>query len=157
MSGDIEASLHKAGIKLPEPSKAAGTYVPARACGQFLFVSGQLPLIDGKLMVSGRVGEQVTPKQAREAARLCGCHILAQAQAALGSLDRITQIVKLGGFVACRDDFTGHPGVINGASDLMVQVFGEAQGAHARFAVGVASLPLGAPVELEAVIAFDPQ
>ncbi len=152
MSGRIAARLAELGLDLPQAAAPVANYVPAAQAGSLLFVSGQLPLKDGRLAYRGLVGADLGPEEAAEAARLCALNLLAQAQAALGTLDRITRVVELRGFVACGPAFTDHPRVINGASDLMVAVFGEA-GRHARFAVGCSSLPLGAPVEVAAVFA----
>ena len=120
-----------------------------------VFVSGQLPLVEGKLSVTGHVGKDVTTKQAAEQARQCAINLLAQLNAACGGdLGRVKQVVKLGGFVACSDGFTDQPEVINGASDLMVEVFGDA-GRHARFAVGSSTLPRGTCVEVEGTFLLD--
>ncbi len=148
----IEARLVELGITLPETSPALASYVPVMVQGDTAFVSGQLPFIDGEL-VTGRLGVDVDLDRAIAAARACGLMILAQLRAELGSLDRVGQMVKLGGFVACTADFTEQHKVVNGASDLMAEVFGEA-GRHARAAVGVPSLPLGAAVEVDAIVAL---
>lgn len=147
----IETKLQELGIELPQAAAPVASYVPVVVHGGFAHVSGQLPFIDGKL-VTGRLGEDVSLEDGADAARACGLMILAQLKAALGSLDRVEQIVKLGGFVNSVGDFTDQPKVVNGASDLMVQVFGDA-GKHARAAVGVPALPLGAAVEVDAVVA----
>lgn len=146
----IEARLAELGIALPAPAAPVASYVPAVEFGGLLHVSGQLPFIDGAL-VTGRLGEDVTLERGAEAARACGVMILAQAKQALGSLDRVVRVVKLGGFVNSTGDFTDQPKVINGASDLMLEVFGD-EGRHARSAVGVPTLPLGAAVEVDAVL-----
>lgn len=148
----IEARLAELGISLPKAAAPVASYVPVVVAGQLAHVSGQLPFIDGEL-VTGRLGEDVGEERAYAAARACGLMILAQLEAALGSLDRVERIVKLGGFVNSTPDYTGQPKVVNGASDLMVEVFGEA-GKHARAAVGVPALPLGAAVEVDAVVAI---
>jgi len=149
--GKFETRLADLGIILPAGAAPAGSYVPAVQSGNLLFVSGQLPFKDGKLAYLGRLGDGVSVDDGYQAARLCGINILAQVKAAAGSLDRVRRIVRLGGFVAGTAEFTDQPKVINGASELMVEVFGEA-GRHARAAVGTPSLPLGVPVEVEAVI-----
>ena len=143
----IESKLTELGITLPEAPAPAANYVPWVISGNLLFVSGQISAL------KGRLGEDLAVEQGAEAARRCGLALIAQAQAALGSLDRVVRVVKLTGFVAAAPDFTDHPKVINGASDLMLKVFGD-NGKHARAAVGVASLPLGACVEVEAVFAL---
>ncbi len=150
MAGTIDARLRELGIELPAPAAPAGSYVPAVQAGALLFVSGQLPMAGGAVQVGGRLGETVALAEGQAAARLCALNLLAQAKAALGDLDRVTRVVKLTGFVASTPGFTDHPKVVNGASDLMAEVFGE-RGRHARAAVGVAALPLGAAVEVEAV------
>ena len=148
----IEARLQELGIVLPEAAAPVASYVPVVVHGGFAHVSGQLPFVDGKL-VTGRLGEDVSLEAGIDAARACGLMILAQLKAALVPLDKVERVVKLGGFVNSTPDFTDHPKVINGASDLMVAVFGE-KGRHARAAVGVPALPLGAAVEVDAIVAI---
>ena len=147
----IEARLQELGIVLPEAAAPVASYVPIVVQGGFAHVSGQLPFVDGDL-VKGRLGEDVSLDQGTAAARACGLMILSQLKAA-GVLERVERVVKLGGFVNSSADFTDQPKVINGASDLMMEVFGEA-GKHARAALGVPALPLGAAVEVDAVIAI---
>ena len=147
----IEAKLAELGLVLPQPAAPVAAYVPVVVAGGLAHVSGQLPFVDGKL-VTGRLGEDVSLEQGVEAAQACGLMLLAQLKAALGSLDRVEQVVKLGGFVNSTGDFTDQPKVINGASELMAAVFGDA-GKHARSAVGVPVLPLGAAVEVDAIVA----
>ncbi|MGV2497696.1 RidA family protein [Pelagerythrobacter aerophilus] len=147
----IEAKLAELGITLPEAAAPVASYVPVVVAGGLAHVSGQLPFVDGKL-VTGRLGEDVALDQGAAAARACGLMILAQLKAALGSLDRVERIVKLGAFVNSAGDFTDQPKVANGVSDLMLEVFGDA-GRHARAAVGVPALPLGAAVEVDAIVA----
>lgn len=151
----IEKRLAELGIKLPEPAAPIASYVPAVEYGGLLHVSGQLPFIDGEL-VKGRLGESVTMDEGVTAARACGIMILAQAKAVLGSLDRVERVLKLGGFVNSTGDFVDQPKVVNGASDLMMEVFGDI-GRHARSAVGVPVLPLGVPVEVDAILAIKPE
>ena len=146
--------LAELGIVLPRPAAPVAAYVPVVVVGHLAHVSGQLPFVDGKL-VTGRLGEDVTLEQGTVAARACGLMILAQLEAALGSLDRVERVVKLGAFVSSAAAFTDQPKVANGASDLMAEVFGEA-GRHARSAVGVPVLPLGAAVEVDAIVALRP-
>ena len=148
----IESRLKELGIELPEAAAPVASYVPVVTLGNLAHVSGQLPFIDGEL-VTGRLGEDVDLELGMRAARACALMILAQLKAALGSLDKVERIVKLGGFVNSAGHFTDQPKVVNGASDLMVDVFGEA-GKHARSAVGVPVLPLGAAVEIDAVVAL---
>lgn len=148
----IDARLKELGIHLPEVSPPLASYVPVMVHGNLAFVSGQLPFIDGEV-VTGTLGKDVELDRAIAAARACGMMILAQLKAEIGSLDKVERIVKLGGFVACTPDFTDQHKVINGASDLMAEVFGD-KGRHARAAVGVPSLPVGAAVEVDAVIAL---
>jgi enamine deaminase RidA (YjgF/YER057c/UK114 family) len=148
----IENRLAELGIVLPAAAAPVAAYVPVVVTGNLAHVSGQLPFVDGQL-VTGRLGEDVSLERGAAAARACGLMILAQLQAALGSLDRVERIVKLGAFVNSAATFTDQPKVANGASELMAEVFGEA-GKHARSAVGVPVLPLGAAVEVDAVVAL---
>jgi enamine deaminase RidA (YjgF/YER057c/UK114 family) len=149
----IEARLAELGIELPQPAAPVAAYVPVVIAGSLAHISGQLPFIGGKL-VTGRLGEDVSLEDGAAAARACGLMILAQAKAALGSLDRVERVVKLGAFVNSAASFTDQPKVANGASELMVEVFGDA-GRHARSAVGVPVLPLGAAVEVDAIFQVD--
>jgi enamine deaminase RidA (YjgF/YER057c/UK114 family) len=147
----IEARLNVLNIRLPEAAAPVASYVPVVIHGGFAHVSGQLPFVDGEL-VRGRLGEDVDLDAGLNAARACGLMILAQLKAA-GVLEKVERVVKLGAFVSSTLDFTDQPKVANGASDLMQQVFGE-KGRHARAAVGVPALPLGAAVEVDAIIAI---
>jgi len=147
----IEARLAELGIVLPEPAAPVAAYVPVVVAGGLAHVSGQLPFVDGAL-VTGRLGEDVSLERGAAAARACGLMILAQVRAALGSLDRVERVVKLGAFVNSAASFTDQPKVANGASELMAELFGDA-GRHARSAVGVPVLPLGAAVEVDAILA----
>lgn len=149
-----EARLVTLGITLPRPAAPVAAYVPTVETGGLLHVSGQLPFQDGQVM-TGRVGDERTPDYAQNAARQCGIMLLAQIRQALGSLDRVERVVKLNVFVNSDPKFTGQPQVANGVSELMIEVFGEA-GRHARAAVGVAALPLGAVVEADAIVALRP-
>ena len=146
----VRDRLAELGIVLPGAAAAAGSYVPTVRAGDLLFTAGQLPFVEGALPATGRVGAEVTAEDAKGYARISALNLLAAVDAAVG-LDAVVRVVKLVGFVASADGFTGQPGVINGASDLMAEVFGEA-GRHARSAVGVAELPLGAPVEVEGIL-----
>ena len=148
----IAARLAELGIALPAAAAPVAAYVPVVVAGELAHVSGQLPFVGGQL-VTGRLGEDLSLEQGIAAARACGLMILAQLAAALGSLDRVERIVKLGAFVNSTADFTDQPKVANGASELMAEVFGEA-GRHARSAVGVPVLPLGAAVEVDAIVAI---
>jgi enamine deaminase RidA (YjgF/YER057c/UK114 family) len=146
----IKERLAELGITLPPAASPAGSYVPVVRTGNLLFTAGQLPYVDGRLTATGRVGNEVSPEEAKGQARQAALNLLAAVDAAVG-LDAVERVVKVVGFVASAEGFTGQPGVINGASDLFAEVFGEA-GVHARSAVGVAELPLGAPVEVEAIL-----
>ncbi|WP_219814444.1 RidA family protein [Rathayibacter sp. AY1A5] len=150
----IAERLAELGVELPAVAVPAGAYVPAVVHGGLVYTAGQIPFVDGSLPMVGKVGAEVSPEQAKELARTCALNALAAVADAIGSLDRVTRIVKLTGFVASASGFTGQPGVINGASELLGDVFGE-PGRHARSAVGVAELPLGAPLEVELIVAFD--
>lgn len=151
MSNSHEARLAALGIELPNPASPAANYVPYTISGKTLFVAGQITIWNGELRHLGKLGAGMEVDEGVAAARLCGLNLIAQArQAAGGSLDGIKRVLKLGGFVNCTADFIQHPQVINGASDLMVEVFGDA-GKHARFAVGVVSLPRGVAVEVDAI------
>ena len=146
----VRDRLATLGIVLPGVAAAAGSYMPTARAGDLLFTAGQLPFVDGELPATGLVGTEVSAQDANGYARIAALNLLAAVDAAVG-LDAVVRVVKLVGFVASAPGFTGQPGVINGASDLMAAVFAEA-GRHARSAVGVASLPLGAPVEVEGIL-----
>lgn len=146
----MHAKLKELNLTLPEVSMPAANYVPCSISGNMLFVSGTLPMIEGKPQFVGKVGREFTIEQGQECARLCTLNILAHVQKALGGdFSRIAKLVRMGIFVNAPDDFTDHPKVANGASDLMVALFGE-HGKHARFAVGVSGLPFGVAVEVDA-------
>ena len=145
-----EERLSRLGLTLPPVAAPAGWYVPALRTGSLVYTAGQLPLADGKLLAMGKVGEGVTAEQAAALARTCALNALAAAAAVAGGLSAITRIVKVTGFVASAPGFTAQPQVLNGASDLLAEIFGAA-GQHARSAVGVAVLPLDAPVEVELI------
>jgi enamine deaminase RidA (YjgF/YER057c/UK114 family) len=136
------------GLALPPVVQPVAAYLPAMRSGAYVYTSGQVPVVDGALLASGVVGVDVTPEQAYDLARVCGLNALAAIASVAGSLDAVVRVVKVVGYVASAPTFTGQPGVVNGASELFGAVFGEA-GRHARSAVGVSSLPLGAPVEVE--------
>jgi len=148
---NAEANLKSLGIVLPTPAKPVAAYIPVKRTGNLLFVSGQVPWVDGKLLATGTVPSQVSLEQAQACARQCVLNGLAVTRAEVGTLDRIASVVRVGVFVACDVGFVDHPKVGNGASELLVQIFGEA-GRHARAAVGAPSLPLGAAVEVEFVL-----
>ncbi len=150
-----ERRLEELGIQLPQPPQPVASYVPAIKSGNLLFVSGQVPVSDGKLVHEGIVGKNLGVEEAKEAARVCILNALAVVKKELGHLGRVTKIVRLSGYVASTADFTEQPVVINGASDLLVDVFGEEKGKHSRIAVGVASLPLNAPVEIDIIVEFE--
>jgi enamine deaminase RidA (YjgF/YER057c/UK114 family) len=149
--GKISSRLKELGLELPAAPKPVAAYIPAVLYGKMLFISGQLPLKDGQLMSTGKVGQAVSIEDASAAARQCTLNALSVAQDVLGDLDRIEQIIRVGGFVQSADGFSDQPKVINGASELLGEIFGE-QGRHARAAVGVNELPLNASVEVEFVI-----
>jgi enamine deaminase RidA (YjgF/YER057c/UK114 family) len=151
---EVNAKLAELGLVLPEPAAPLAAYVPVVVAGGLAHVSGQVSFVGGSL-VKGRLGADVTLEQGVEAAQGCALMILAQLKAALGSFDRVERIVKLGAFVNSTPEFTDQPKVVNGASELMVAVFGEA-GRHARSAVGVPALPLGVAVEVDAIVAVRP-
>lgn len=143
-----EEKLERLGLSLPETATPAGAYVPAVRSGRYVHTSGQLPLVAGTLPLTGKVGGEVTAEEAKELARTAALNALAAVKSVAGDLDRVARVVKVTGFVASAPDFTGQPGVINGASELLGEVLGD-KGVHARSAVGVAVLPLDAPVEVE--------
>jgi enamine deaminase RidA (YjgF/YER057c/UK114 family) len=149
----IDARLAELGISLPTLAAPVGAYSPAAISGNLVFTSGQLPFVDGVLPATGKVGAEVSAADAAGYARTCVLNALAAAQSVIGSLDRVTRAVKVTGFVASAPDFTGQPAVLNGASTVLGDIFGEA-GTHARSAVGVAVLPLDAPVEVELILEF---
>lgn len=152
-----EARLAELGIVLPSVPAPAGAYVPAVVSGSYVYTAGQLPFVEGALPATGKVGDGhglVPASDAHDYARTAAINALAAARSVLGSLDRVTRVVKVVGFVASDPAFTGQPGVVNGASELLGEVFGPEIGAHARSAVGVAVLPLDSPVEVELVLEF---
>lgn len=154
---DVEARLAQLGIDLPDVVPPVAAYTPAVLDGRHVYTSGQLPMVAGALPATGKVGEGaglVAPADAKEYARICALNALAAAKSVLGSLDRVTRVVKVVGFVSSDPAFTGQPAVINGASEVLGDIFGDA-GVHARSAVGVAVLPLDAPVEVELILAVD--
>ncbi|GAA4460881.1 RidA family protein [Phytohabitans houttuyneae] len=147
---DPYAKLAELGLTLPEVVPPVAAYVPAVQSGKHVYVSGQVPIADGKLLATGKVGDGVSPEQAKDLAERCALNAIAAIDSLVG-LENVVKVVKVTGFVASAEGFTGQPGVINGASELFGAVFGEA-GQHARSAVGVAELPLGAPVEVEVIV-----
>ncbi|NBU23157.1 MAG: RidA family protein [Actinobacteria bacterium] len=150
---NVEQRIQQLGLELPPVATPAGAYVPAVVSGNLVYTAGQIPLVNGQLMATGKVGAEITPDLANQIAQRCALNALAAIKSVIGDLDRITRVVKVVGFVASTPEFTGQPGVLNGASEFLGQVFGDA-GKHARSAVGVASLPLDAPVEVELVVEF---
>lgn len=156
--GQVEARLAELGIALPHPAVPVANYVGFVRSGDLVTISGQLPLSAGKLDSAhvGLVGAEVAPEVAKEAAALCAVNVLAQLRAAVGDLDEVARCIRLGGFIASAPGFTAHAAVMNGASDLMVAVLGEA-GRHARSTIGVAGLPLGAAVEVEGLFEVAPR
>ncbi|MGN9910673.1 RidA family protein [Phytohabitans sp. LJ34] len=147
---DPYAKLAELGLTLPEVVPPVAAYVPAVQSGKHVYVSGQVPIADGKMLATGKVGGGVSPEQAKDLAERCALNAIAAIDALVG-LENVAKVVKVTGFVASAEGFTGQPGVVNGASELFGAVFGEA-GQHARSAVGVAELPLGAPVEVEVIV-----
>ncbi|MFM8896344.1 MAG: RidA family protein [Actinomycetales bacterium] len=156
MTSRIEARLAELGLALPEVATPVAAYIPAVRSGTWVFTSGQLPFVAGTLPRTGKVGADVTVDEAADLARTCALNAIAAAKTVLGDLDQVVRVVKVLGFVASAPDFTGQPQVVNGASNLLKDVFGEA-GSHARSAVGVAVLPLDAPVEIEMVVEVRPE
>lgn len=152
---DYEKKLQSLGLTLPAPPKPVATYVPAVRSGNLLFLSGMIPMVEGKMAMAGKLGKELTAEQGQQAARITLLNALAVIKAELGSLDQVQRIVRIGVHVASAEGFTQQPAVANGASDLLVQIFGDA-GRHARLALGAAELPLGAPVELEMIIEVTP-
>ena len=151
MAGQIEARLKELGIELPEAASPAANYIPFVVTGKLVFISGQITLLNGKIIHQGRIGDDLSVDDGYQAARLCGLNLLAQLKvAAGGDLDNVSRVVKLGGFVNSVPTFTDQPEVINGASDLMVEVFGDS-GKHARFAVSAGALPRNVSVEIDGV------
>jgi enamine deaminase RidA (YjgF/YER057c/UK114 family) len=152
----VEDRLKELGLSVPEVAKPVAAYVPALADGRRVYTSGQLPMVDGELAAIGKVGHGeglVAPEKATELAQICALNAIAAVKSVVGDLDKVAQVVKVVGFVASDPSFTGQPGVVNGASELLGQAFGDA-GIHARSAVGVAVLPMDAPVEVEIVVAL---
>ena len=152
--GEVEQRLAEIGLRVPEVMPPVAAYVPAVLDGSRVYVSGQVPMVDGVLAETGHVGEGdgfVSPERAKELAAICALNAIAAVKLVVGDLDRVEQVVKVVGFVASDPSFTGQPGVVNGASELFAAAFGSA-GVHARSAVGVAALPLGAPVEVEVIV-----
>jgi enamine deaminase RidA (YjgF/YER057c/UK114 family) len=146
-----EQRLAELGLTVPDVAKPVAAYVPAVRTGDYVYTSGQLPMVDGRLAATGKVGADVDADRAKELAATCALNALAAVKAEIGDLAKVRRVVKVVGFVASAPDFTGQPGVVNGASELLGEVFGDA-GVHARSAVGVAVLPLDAPVEVELVV-----
>ena len=151
MAQTVEQRLTNMGVSLPKPAAPAANYVPFVTAGKLIFVAGQITILDGKLQYLGKVGDTLSTEDGYKAARICAINLIAQVKKACsGDLERVTQVVKLGGFVNCTPNFTEQPKVINGASDLIAEVFGE-NGKHARIAVGVPSLPLDVAVEVDGI------
>ncbi|WP_199409281.1 RidA family protein [Clavibacter sp. 199] len=153
MTGVISTRLAELGIELPAVAAPVAAYVPAVVHGGLVYTSGQLPFVGGVLAATGKVGAEVSAEDAKALARTCALNGLAAAADAAGGVDRIARVLKVTGFVASAEGFTGQPGVINGASEVLGEILGDA-GIHARSAVGVAELPLGSPVEVELVVAL---
>ena len=152
--GRIEDRLNELGHPLPPVVSPVAAYVPAVVTGNLVMTAGQLPMVDGKLLATGKVPTEVSPEKAKELAQVAALNALAAVKYAIGDLDRITRIVKVTGFIASEASFIAHPAINNGASEFLGQVFGDA-GIHARTTVGVSSLPLDAPVEVELIVEFN--
>ena len=149
----VEQRLSELGLTLPQVATPAGAYLPAMISGNLVFTAGQIPLVEGKLMATGKLGAEIRVEYGAEIAQRCALNALAAVKSVIGDLDRVKQIVKIVGFVSSVPEFTSQPAVINGASEFLQQVFGDA-GQHARSAVGVSVLPLDAPVEIELIVEF---
>jgi enamine deaminase RidA (YjgF/YER057c/UK114 family) len=147
----IKEKISSLGLSLPTAAAPVAAYVPAVKSGNLVFTAGQLPVVDGKLLKEGKVGRDVTVEEAKELAQLCALNALA-AISLVADLDQIERVARVGGFVNCAPGFTAIPGVINGASEFLIKIFGDVNGKHARTAVGVAELPLNAPVEVEVIV-----
>ena len=147
----IKEKISSLGLVLPNAAAPVAAYVPAVKSGNLVFTAGQLPVVDGKLLKEGKVGRDVTAEEAKELAQICALNALA-AISLVADLDQIERVVRVGGFVNCAPGFTAIPGVINGASEFLIKIFGDVNGKHARTAVGVAELPLNAPVEVEVIV-----
>ena len=147
----VETRLAAAGYTVPEATTPLAAYVPAVVTGRYVYTSGQLPVVNGELIATGKVGSEIDPEQAAELAARCALNAIAAVKSVIGDLDKVVRVVKVVGFVASDPDFSGQPAVMNGASNLLLEAFGEA-GRHARSAVGVAVLPRNAPVEVEIIV-----
>ena len=147
----IKEKISSLGLSLPTAAAPVAAYVPAVKSGNLVFTAGQLPVVDGKLLKEGKVGRDVTAEEAKELAQICALNALA-AISLVADLDQIERVVRVGGFVNCAPGFIAIPGVINGASEFLIKIFGDINGKHARTAVGVAELPLNAPVEVEVIV-----
>lgn len=147
----VEDRLHAIGLTVPPVVMPLAAYVPAMRSGIHVYTAGQLPMVEGELAAVGRLGAEISAEEGAELAKICGLNAIAAVKSVIGNLDRVVRVVKVVGFVASTPEFTSHPAVVNGASNLFKEAFGEA-GVHARSAVGVAALPLGAPVEVEMIV-----
>ena len=147
----IQEKISALGLSLPTAASPVAAYVPAVKSGNFIFTAGQLPVVDGKLVKEGKVGSDVTAEDAKELAQICALNALA-AISLVADLDQVERVVRVGGFVNCAPGFIAIPGVVNGASELLIKIFGDLNGKHARTAVGVAELPLNSPIEIEIIV-----
>ena len=147
----VEDRLQAIGLTVPQVVMPLAAYVPAVRSGNVVYTAGQLPMVEGELAAVGRLGAEISPEEGAELAKICGLNAIAAVKSVIGDLDRVVRVVKVVGFVASTPEFTSQPAVVNGASNLLKEAFGEA-GVHARSAVGVAALPLGAPVEVEMIV-----
>ena len=150
----IETRLAELGLELPEVAAPVASYVPAVRDGDHVYTSGQLPFVNGELVATGKVGADVSPEQAQELAKTCALNALAAVKSVIGDLDQVQRVVKVVGFVASDPEFYGQPAIINGASTVLGEIFGD-RGVHARSAVGVAVLPMNSPVEVEITVALE--
>lgn len=151
MASQVEQRLHDIGLTVPQVVIPLAAYIPAVRTGNLVYTSGQLPMVEGELAAVGKVGAEISTDEAAELAKICALNAIAAVQSIIGDLDRVVRVVKVVGFVASAPEFTSQPAVVNGASNLLKQAFGDS-GVHARSAVGVAALPLGAPVEVEMIV-----
>ena len=156
MAGKVDQRLTELGIELPQAGKPVANFVPCVQSGPTLYISGQIPIVNGEVKHVGKVGREISLDEAKAAARLCGLNAIAQARAFLGDLDKVTRVCMVQGLVNGVPDFTEHPIVMNGASDLFVEVFGDSIGRHARFAVGAGSLPYNVAVEVAVIMEIAP-
>ena len=153
--GKVEQRILEMGLQVPEAAAPAANYLPFVRSGKLLFISGQIPKMPDNSLLKGQLGSSYSVEEGKAAARLCGMHLIGQMKAACGDLDKVKRVVKVEGFVSSTAEFVDHPQVVNGCSDLLVEIFGKEVGAHSRFAVGCSSLPLGVAVEIGGVVELE--